>query len=298
MAGKTVGSFGKRFQTVKWSRSFCLFPTTTIRKNRMAQYDSVDYWDDRYSTDQEPFEWFQRYSGIRHFLTPRYLTFSKQNVLIAGCGNSELGEEMISDGFTSITNVDSSSVVINQMKQKYSDDWQKTLRRERNKGEDDADTKSPNAKTVDPTSSPNRLKQSPIRGRITPKKEADKPITNKMKFECCDLTKTLPFNDKSFDLILCKGTLDAILCSKNALDKVQSMMTECHRVLDDQHGVMVVISYGDPENRLKCFDTSLWREVKTYTVPKPLVPGVSDKVGACVNLLHVFVLKSSYLCIA
>ncbi|EED87131.1 predicted protein, partial [Thalassiosira pseudonana CCMP1335] len=194
----------------------------------MAQYDSVDYWDDRYSTDQEPFEWFQRYSGIRHFLTPRYLTFSKQNVLIAGCGNSELGEEMISDGFTSITNVDSSSVVIKQMKQKYSDDWQKTLRRERNKGEDDADTKSPNAKT------------------------------------------TLPFNDKSFDLILCKGTLDAILCSKNALDKVQSMMTECHRVLDDQHGVMVVISYGDPENRLKYFDTSLWREVKTYTVPKPL----------------------------
>jgi RAT1-interacting protein len=100
-----------------------------------------------------------------------------------------------------------------------------------------------------------------------------------MTFQCLDVTKELEFDDDSFDLIVCKGTLDAILCNQNAFDKVQSMMRECHRVLDNKHGVMVVVSYGRPDDRLMCFDADQWREVKTYTVPKPMVPGMTD-VGA------------------
>ena len=54
------------------------------------------------------------------------------------------------------------------------------------------------------------------------------------------------------------------------------MMNECHRILDHIHGVMIIISYGEPENRLNIFDRKLW-EVKPYTVPKPYIPG--EKTG-------------------
>ena len=31
----------------------------------MAQYGKTAYWDERYTKDPEPFDWYQRYSGIR-----------------------------------------------------------------------------------------------------------------------------------------------------------------------------------------------------------------------------------------
>ncbi|KAL3794742.1 hypothetical protein HJC23_012752 [Cyclotella cryptica] len=236
----------------------------------MTRYDDVDYWDDRYSNDKDPFEWYQTYIGIRHFLTPKYLCHTgnaptsqgnsaddKQTqsttdreflhanrVLILGCGNSDLGQNMLQDGFTYIAN-------------------ERKLK----------DVESNNSKTA-----LNRTKlsdSSPAR-----KEFKKKPVHNKMTFQCLDVTKKLEFDDESFDLIICKGMLDAILCNTNALvDKVKSMMSECHRVLDKEHGVMVVISYGRPEDRLECFDAAQWREVKTFTVPKPMVPGMTD-VGA------------------
>ncbi len=262
----------------------------------MTRYDDIDYWDDRYSNDTEPFEWYQTYSGIRHFLTPKYLcrtdnaqtsrrstgnaetlssadNFPHANrVLILGCGNSELGQHMLQDGFTFIANVDFSSVVINQMKKKYTDDWYREmhqrLREERKLNDVGGNNTKPSLQ---------RTKLS----NISPaeKESKKKPVHNKMTFQCLDVTKKLEFDAESFDLIVCKGTLDAILCNQNAFDKVQSMMSECHRVLDNKHGVMVVVSYGRPDDRLTCFDTDQWREVKTYTVPKPLVPGMTD-VGA------------------
>lgn len=53
----------------------------------------------------------------------------------------------------------------------------------------------------------------------------------------------------------------------------------CLRVLDNRHGVMVIVSYGAPEERMNCFDTALWKDIKNYTVPKPFVPG-HNQVGA------------------
>eukprot|EP00579_Thalassiosira_antarctica_P015622 CAMPEP_0201947352 /NCGR_PEP_ID=MMETSP0903-20130614/54897_1 /ASSEMBLY_ACC=CAM_ASM_000552 /TAXON_ID=420261 /ORGANISM="Thalassiosira antarctica, Strain CCMP982" /LENGTH=303 /DNA_ID=CAMNT_0048490491 /DNA_START=109 /DNA_END=1020 /DNA_ORIENTATION=+ len=194
-------------------------------------------------------------------------------VLIAGCGNSQVGEAMLSDGFRKITNIDFSSIVINQGKEKYTDEWHEKLftrlRRERKSGEDET-MKSPGKKE-------SRIRSKPRPStRSLPKKKAVNPNFDRMVFECQDLTKKLNFPDESFDLIFCKGTFDAVLCSANTADKVQCMMDECHRVLDNKYGVMVIVSYGDPENRLNYFDNSRW-EVKTYTVPKPFVPG--EKIG-------------------
>ena len=32
-------------------------------------YGKGDYWEERYNRDQEPFDWMQRYSGIKEYIT-------------------------------------------------------------------------------------------------------------------------------------------------------------------------------------------------------------------------------------
>ena len=34
----------------------------------MAQYGKTNYWDERYTKDPEPFDWYQRYSGVRDLI--------------------------------------------------------------------------------------------------------------------------------------------------------------------------------------------------------------------------------------
>lgn len=52
----------------------------------MAAYASVDYWDERYENDPEPFDWYQRYDMFRIELLEHIRPDHK--VLIVGCGNS------------------------------------------------------------------------------------------------------------------------------------------------------------------------------------------------------------------
>jgi len=52
----------------------------------MAQYGKSTYWDERYTKDPEPFDWYQRYSGIKDKL--RSYTKENDHILQLGCGNS------------------------------------------------------------------------------------------------------------------------------------------------------------------------------------------------------------------
>ena len=85
----------------------------------MAQYGKASYWDDRYTKDPEPFDWYQRYDGVKDIIS----TYVKKEdqVLMSGAGNSRLSEDMASDGFTSIFNIDISKVVVEQMVAKTGD---------------------------------------------------------------------------------------------------------------------------------------------------------------------------------
>mmetsp|Transcript_5592 Transcript_5592/g.7083 ORF Transcript_5592/g.7083 Transcript_5592/m.7083 type:complete len:208 (-) Transcript_5592:1483-2106(-) len=85
----------------------------------MAQYGKSGYWDERYTKDPEPFDWYQRYSGV----SDKVASFVKKtdHILMLGCGNSRLTEDMYVDGFTSIANIDISKVVIDQMTEKHKD---------------------------------------------------------------------------------------------------------------------------------------------------------------------------------
>jgi hypothetical protein len=52
----------------------------------MAQYGKSEYWEDRYQKDKEPFDWYQRYGGIRDIIT-QYVQPTFQ-ILNVGAGNS------------------------------------------------------------------------------------------------------------------------------------------------------------------------------------------------------------------
>ena len=34
----------------------------------MAQYGKIGYWDERYTKDPEPFDWYQRYQGLKDII--------------------------------------------------------------------------------------------------------------------------------------------------------------------------------------------------------------------------------------
>ncbi|VFQ61452.1 unnamed protein product [Cuscuta campestris] len=82
-------------------------------------YGDAIYWDSRYIQEAGvgPFDWYQRYSSLRPFVR-KYIPTSSR-VLMAGCGNAVMSEEMVKDGYVEIMNVDISSVAIDMMRRKY-----------------------------------------------------------------------------------------------------------------------------------------------------------------------------------
>ncbi|XP_077218616.1 S-adenosyl-L-methionine-dependent methyltransferases superfamily protein isoform X2 [Tasmannia lanceolata] len=82
-------------------------------------YGEASYWDRRYSQDEGPFDWYQKYPA----LAPLFHLYMHRHhrILMVGCGNSELGEDMINDGYQDVVNIDISSVVIEAMQKKYRD---------------------------------------------------------------------------------------------------------------------------------------------------------------------------------
>lgn len=71
------------------------------------------------SSDPEAFDWYQSYAGLQELLASSVPKDGR--VLMAGCGNSRLSEEMAEDGYANIVNVDISGTVIDLMRERTSD---------------------------------------------------------------------------------------------------------------------------------------------------------------------------------
>jgi EEF1A lysine methyltransferase 4 len=82
-----------------------------------CQFGKAEFWDERYMHRKEPFDWYQRWSGIKDVVT-QYVKPGNR-ILNVGCGNSKLPEEMHEDGYTLITNIDISSFAIEDMHHRY-----------------------------------------------------------------------------------------------------------------------------------------------------------------------------------
>lgn len=83
-------------------------------------YGDAAYWDARYVQEAEMghFDWYQRYSSLRPFIR-MYIPSYSSRVLVVGCGNALMSEDMVKDGYEDITNIDISSVAIEMMRRKY-----------------------------------------------------------------------------------------------------------------------------------------------------------------------------------
>ncbi|KAK4787081.1 hypothetical protein SAY86_010914 [Trapa natans] len=82
-------------------------------------YGDAAYWDARYVQDAEMgnFDWYQRYSDLRPFVR-MYMPSYSSRVLMVGCGNALMSEDMVKDGYKDIVNIDISFVVIDMMRRK------------------------------------------------------------------------------------------------------------------------------------------------------------------------------------
>ena len=58
----------------------------------MSQYGNPEFWEERYMKDKEPYDWYQRYGGIKDIVTQYVARDFK--ILMLGCGNSKMSEEM------------------------------------------------------------------------------------------------------------------------------------------------------------------------------------------------------------
>ncbi|XP_020575795.1 methyltransferase-like protein 13 isoform X2 [Phalaenopsis equestris] len=110
----------------------------------LHSYGEPAYWDQRYREDPSPFDWYQKYKA----LAPLFHLYIRpsHHILLVGCGNSRnqdadgilatiaingcielthllslssLGEDLVSDGYLDVVNIDISSVVVEAMQKKF-----------------------------------------------------------------------------------------------------------------------------------------------------------------------------------
>ena len=80
----------------------------------MPNYGDPKYWDKRYQEqDGIMYDWLEKYDTLKNIIKDCAAKDSK--VLMIGCGNAEVSENMYDDGYQNITNIDISPVVIEQM---------------------------------------------------------------------------------------------------------------------------------------------------------------------------------------
>jgi len=246
----------------------------------MACYSTAKYWDQRYlsignryevnvqsivshTVCSTPHEWYQAHAGLSKLLRPEHFTIKGKGskwqpkgtpggsdsfplrefsrVLILGCGNSTLGEDLLCDGWTGrIVNMDFSQVVLDQMKERYNESYYAEMQQ-----------------------------------------RSDHVLPIRMEFVHADMTQKMPFADEEFDLVISKGSFDAILTGSKAC--VRGVVAEIHRILARDHGVFFLVTNGNPDSRLEYLEHNFelnhyWQGVSVHNVPPRVVDG-SRKYG-------------------
>ncbi|KAI0339633.1 S-adenosyl-L-methionine-dependent methyltransferase [Trametopsis cervina] len=92
---------------------------TDLLPQKNEQYGTKEYWDQRYSQESEDstFDWFKSYADIADIIR-ELIPQKDRRILMLGCGNSKLSEDMYDDDYHQIVNVDYSGILIEKMRKK------------------------------------------------------------------------------------------------------------------------------------------------------------------------------------
>ena len=78
----------------------------------------------------------------------------------------------------------------------------------------------------------------------------------------------MAYKDETFDLIIDKSTIDALLCGDHSFMIVAKMLKEISRVLKTG-GIYLIVSYGKPENRMIHLERDhLAFDIQIYTIKR------------------------------
>ncbi|KAF9054476.1 S-adenosyl-L-methionine-dependent methyltransferase [Panaeolus papilionaceus] len=93
----------------------------TALGSKNEHYGTREYWDHRYSqeADDESFDWFKSFADLTDLLHEIIPTKSA-HILMLGCGNSTLSQDMWEDGYRNIVNIDYSPVLVQKMSARHS----------------------------------------------------------------------------------------------------------------------------------------------------------------------------------
>uniref|UniRef100_A0A8D0BXV5 eEF1A lysine and N-terminal methyltransferase n=1 Tax=Salvator merianae TaxID=96440 RepID=A0A8D0BXV5_SALMN len=144
---------------------------------RVQEFASAEYWERFFrQRGDRAFEWYGEWKELRRSLE-RYLRL-QDSILVVGCGNSELSEQLYDEGYQDIINVDISEVVVKQMEKRSAH------------------------------------------------------LRPKMTYAVMDVLQ-MDFPDEHFQVVLDKGTLDALLTDEKetTLSRGERMLAEISRVL-------------------------------------------------------------------
>jgi len=163
-------------------------------QNWGKEIQNEEYWNNRYKDDANKtdgnFEWYLNYDSIAGLLSN--IVGKNGSVLEVGCGNSNLGIDMINDEFQNVTCIDFSGECIVQQLAKHEG-------------------------------------------------------VKKIKFLKMDATNMKGIEQETFDCVIDKATLDALLSGN--LDSAKKLVMEMSRVLKNK-GSNVIISNVSPSSTM------------------------------------------------
>ncbi|KAL4497220.1 hypothetical protein ABPG72_019540 [Tetrahymena utriculariae] len=88
-----------------------------ILQSEQPSYKQKEYWNERYKFKQTYYDWYCGYEELKPIFEQCYNISKNAKILMIGCGNSKLSEDMFDDGYINIVSTDISDIVIEQMKE-------------------------------------------------------------------------------------------------------------------------------------------------------------------------------------
>jgi len=93
----------------------------------MPEYGDRNYWDNRYASEDDPFDWLCDWEELEPMMRPLMdncpLSSNRDpRILVVGCGNAPFSSDIYrKGGYKNLVNIDYSKVVIDQQKERHPD---------------------------------------------------------------------------------------------------------------------------------------------------------------------------------